>query len=120
MAKKALARTFGCPTEFALHVLSGKWTTVILCYLKRQPLRYTDLRRLIPTLSEKVLSARLADLGERGLVEKRRLPGQSREFYALTPAGKSLGVAFAELHRWGEKHAAAFGVKVTDASAHLK
>ena len=109
MAKK-LARTFGCPVEFTLQVLSGKWTTVILCYLKQEPLRYGDLRRLIPTLSDKVLTARLADLSERGLVEKKRLGGQPREVYVLTPRCKSLGVAFDELYRWGEKHAAVFGV----------
>ena len=117
MAKK-LARTFGCPIEFTLQVLGGKWTTVILCYLKREPLRYTDLRRLIPTLSDKMLTARLADLSERGLVEKKRLAGQAREVYVLTPTGKSLGVAFGELYRWGEQHADAFGVRVTDPLAH--
>jgi DNA-binding HxlR family transcriptional regulator len=118
MAKK-LARTFGCPIEFTLHVLGGKWTTVILCYLKRQPLRYGDLRRLIPTLSDKMLSQRLADLSERGLVERKRLADQPHEVYVLTPTGKSLGVAFGELYRWGEKHADVFGVTVTDPLAHL-
>src|SRR6187551_2252639 len=47
MPKKP-TRTFGCPSEFTLEVLGGKWKTVILCYLRRQPLRFTDLRRLIP------------------------------------------------------------------------
>jgi DNA-binding HxlR family transcriptional regulator len=118
MAKK-LARTFGCPIEFTLHVLGGKWTTVILCCLKREPLRYADLRRRIPTLSDKMLTARLADLSERGLVEKKRLAGQGREVYVLTHTGNSLGVAFGELYRWGEKHADVFGVTVTDPLAHL-
>jgi DNA-binding HxlR family transcriptional regulator len=47
MAKR-IARTFGCPCEFTLHMLGGKWTMIILCYLEREPLRYADLRRLIP------------------------------------------------------------------------
>jgi DNA-binding HxlR family transcriptional regulator len=119
MAKR-LARTFGCPTEFTLHVLGGKWKTVILCYLKQEPLRYADLRRLIPSLSDKMLSARLADLSERGLVEKKRLAGQPRGVYMLTPTGKSLGAALVELYRWGEKHAAVFGVTVTNRLARLK
>jgi DNA-binding HxlR family transcriptional regulator len=118
MAKK-LARKFGCPIEFTLYVLGGKWTTVILCYLKREPLRYADLRRRIPTLSDKMLTARLADLSERGLVEKKRVPGQRREVYVLTPTANSLGVAFGELYRWGEKHADVFGVTLTDPLAHL-
>ena len=111
MAKK-LARTFGCPSEFTLHVLGGKWKTVILCCLEQQSLRYADLRRLIPALSDKVLTQRLADLSERGLVEKGRVAGQPREVYVLTPTGKSLGAALVELYLWGEKHAAVFGVTV--------
>jgi len=119
MAKK-LARTFGCPSEFTLHVLGGKWKTVILCYLKQEPLRFADLRRLIPALSDKMLSERLADLCERGLVVKKRLAGQPREVYVLTHTGKSLGAALGELYRWGDKHATAFGVTVANPLARLK
>jgi DNA-binding HxlR family transcriptional regulator len=111
MATK-LTRTFGCPSEFTLHVLGGKWKTVILCYLKQQPLRYADLRRLIPNLSDKVLSERLADLCELGLVSKRRTSDTSRELYTLTPTGKSLGAPLTELYRWGEKNAEVFGASV--------
>ena len=111
MAKK-LALTFGCPSEFTLHVLGGKWTTIILCYLERGTLRYADLRRLIPTLSDKMLTERLAGLSQRGLVEKRRITGQPREVYGLTSTGKSLSAALVELYLWGEKHAAVFGVTV--------
>jgi DNA-binding HxlR family transcriptional regulator len=119
MAKK-LARQFGCPSEFTLYVLGGKWKTVILCYLKQQPLRYADLRRLIPNLSDKMLTERLADLTARGLVVKKRVGGPpARELYTLTPTGKSLGAPLTELYRWGEKHAAGFGVKVSDPLARL-
>jgi len=66
-----------------------------------------------------MLTARLADLSERGLVEKKRVAGQRREVYVLTPTANSLGVAFGELYRWGEKHADVLGVTVTDPLAHL-
>src|SRR4029077_17833579 len=62
-----LARSFNCPTEFTLQVLGGKWKTVILCYLKMGPFRYAELRKLIPNLSDKVLSQRLRELTEAGL-----------------------------------------------------
>jgi DNA-binding HxlR family transcriptional regulator len=119
MAK--LAHTFGCPSEFTLHVLGGKWKTVILCYLKQRPLRYADLRRLIPNLSDKVLTERLADLGARGLVAKKRGTGHSqRDVYQLTPLGRSLGAPLTELYRWGEKHAASCGVHVTNPFTRLE
>ena len=111
MARK-ITRTFGCPSEFTLHVLGGKWKTVILCYLKQQPLRYADLRRLIPRLSDKVLSERLSDLCELGLVSKRRTSDTSRELYMLTPTGKSLGAPLTELYGWGERNAEVFGASV--------
>jgi DNA-binding HxlR family transcriptional regulator len=120
MTKKKLTRTFGCPSEFALHVLGGKWTVAILCYLNRQPLRYAQLRRLIPTLSDKVLTESLADLGERRLVEKKRLAGQPHGVYVLTSTGKSLNGALADLYRWGEKHASVFGVTVADSLVPLE
>src|SRR4051812_48267646 len=107
---RKLARSFACPIELTLHVLAGKWTTLILCYLEHGPLRYKDLRRLIPRLSDKVLTARLADLCGRGLVEKKSIAGHSREVYLLAPSGKSLCITFTELYRWGEKHAAMLGV----------
>jgi len=120
MAKK-LARQFGCPSEFTLYVLGGKWKTVILCYLKQQPLRYADLRRLIPSLSDKMLTERLGDLTARGLVLKKRMSGPpARDVYTLTPTGKSLSAPLTELYRWGEKHAAGFGVIVSDPFARLR
>lgn len=112
---KRLRRTFGCPTEFTLEVLGGKWKTVILCYLKQQPLRYKDLRRLIPNLSDKMLTERLAGLSARGLVTKKVLGGSAKQqFYVLTALGKTLSAPLGELYTWGKEHAAAFGANVSD------
>ena len=52
-------RDFGCPVEFSIDLLSGKWKTVILSRLKLRPMRYGELRRDIPALSDKVLTERL-------------------------------------------------------------
>jgi DNA-binding HxlR family transcriptional regulator len=106
-----LARSFNCPTEFTLQVLGGKWKTVILCYLKVGPLRYAELRKLIPSLSDKVLSQRLRELTEAGLIDRSR-DGERSDVYALSPRGQSLGRILTELYAWGDSNAAAFGVKV--------
>ena len=120
MAKR-LRSSFGCPSEFTLEVLGGKWKTVILCYLKQQPLRYKDLRLLIPNLSDKMLTERLADLSARGLVTKKSLGGSAnQQFYVLTPLGKTLSAPLGELYKWGEEHAAAFGAKVSNPLARLE
>ena len=43
---KRLPKSFHCPTEFTLAILGGKWKTVILCFLKERPCRYSELRKL--------------------------------------------------------------------------
>lgn len=63
---------FTCPTEFTLAVLGGKWKTVILCYLHQRPCRYSELSQLLPALSDKVLTERLRDLMNSGLIVRRK------------------------------------------------
>ncbi len=110
---KKLAKSFNCPSEFTLELLGGKWKTVILCFLKQRPCRYTELRKLVPKLSDKMLTERLADLTGAGLVTRRRLPGNAKqEVYVLTARGKSLSSLLHDLYVWGTKHAAMFGVEV--------
>jgi hypothetical protein len=65
---KRLPRTFGCAVELSLELLGGKWKPIILARLKDGPLRYGELRRLIPSLSDKMLTERLADLQAIGLI----------------------------------------------------
>jgi DNA-binding HxlR family transcriptional regulator len=108
-----LAKSFNCPTEFTLQVLGGKWKTVILCYLKTGPFRYAELRKLIPNLSDKVLSQRLRELTEAGLVDRSKSEdGDRSEVYALSARGETLGRLLAELYSWGEVNAEGFGVNV--------
>jgi len=112
MAKKLL-NTFNCPTEFALDVLGGKWKTVILCYLKARPMGYAELRRLLPKLSDKVLSEKLRELTQKDLVTKVRTASKARGgAYTLTPRARSLGTVLHQLYDWGAANARAFGVKV--------
>jgi len=109
---KALPKSFNCPTEFTLAVLDGKWKTVILCYLKERPFRYAELRKLVPKLSDKVLTERLHDLIASGLVARRRRTGSKVQDYTLTQKGRLLSSVLRELYAWGTDNAASFGVKV--------
>lgn len=82
----ARGRTYGCPVELSLTMLGGKWKTVILARLKQKALGYGELRRIIPDLSEKVLTQRLHELEEDGFILLQRENGSSR--YALTSAAR--------------------------------
>jgi DNA-binding HxlR family transcriptional regulator len=111
--QKKYRRNYGCPTEFAVDVLSGKWKTVILAYLHVRPMRYSELRTLLPTLSDKVLTDRLRDVVSAGLVVRRKSTTAARaELYALSERGESLGTVLSGLYAWGNLHAKTFGVHV--------
>ena len=112
---KRLPRSASCPTEFALELLGGKWATVILAHLKERPLRYADLRRLVPALSDKVLTQRLDDLQERGLIAKQAI-GDSGSRYVLTAHANALRPALQHLYEWGEAQAERLGVTIKDSA----
>ena len=110
---RPLAKRFNCPTEFALSVLGGKWKTIIVAYLSERPCHYSELRQLLPGLSDKVLTERLKDLQRSGLVTRGN-PQKSplRCPYALTARGATLRPILTDLYLWGSKHADSFGVHV--------
>lgn len=106
-------RDYGCPVEFALDVLGGKWKSVILAHLKEAPRRYRDLRRLIPGLSDKMLTRRLRDLEDVGLIETMADADGAR-LYVLSARGESLRPVLQSLHDWGRASAEAFGAGFRD------
>jgi DNA-binding HxlR family transcriptional regulator len=109
---KRVPRTVGCPTELSLELLGGKWKTVILARLKSGPLRYGELRRLIPRLSDKVLTERLADLQQVGLVARETIAGEPR--YRLTSQAQALCPLLQHLYDWGRVQAERLGVTVAE------
>jgi DNA-binding HxlR family transcriptional regulator len=103
-------RLYGCPVEFALDTLGGKWKTVILARIKEGPMRYSDLRRAIPSLSDKVLTQRLADLVEVGFIALETFP-DDKERYVVTDRGRDLATTLQALYDWGKAHGDAIGVR---------
>ena len=99
----SLQRKFSCPVELALEIVNGKWKPVILAHLKEGALHYSELRALIPALSDKVLTQRLKDLEELGLVVRHKRGGRgSPSKYQLTARGSSLRPVLQALYDWGE------------------
>lgn len=91
-------------------MLGGKWKTVILARIKEEPLRYSDLRRLIPSLSDKMLTQRLADLVDIGFVRLEAFP-DGKDRYVLTDRGRDLATTLQALYDWGSDHGRAIGVR---------
>ena len=109
-------RKYGCPVEFSIDQLSGKWKTVILARLKMQPMRYGELRRDIPQLSDKILTKRLHDLCNAGFVQQERAGTSAR--YCLTRRGEALKPMLQALYDWGKDNADTFGVGFLDGQAN--
>lgn len=101
-----MKKTFSCPVELALEVLGGKWRVVILAHVKEGPLRYAELRRRIPRMSEKMLSQRLRELVSTGLLQHQA------GVYELTARGNRARSALGALHTWGRTLERELGVRV--------
>ena len=94
-----------CPHFHAAIELIGKrWTGAIVCALTERPMRYGELGRTIPGLSDRLLSQRLRELEEEGLVERQVEAGTPvRVTYSLTEVGEGLGPALGELKAWAKR-----------------
>jgi DNA-binding HxlR family transcriptional regulator len=83
-------------------VVGAKWTLVVLHYLMEGPRRFSDLQRHIPTASPKMLTVRLRDLEQLGLLTRTvyaEMPPHVE--YRLTAQGKSLRPIIASIEKWG-------------------
>jgi DNA-binding HxlR family transcriptional regulator len=94
-----------CPHFHAAIELIGKrWTGAILCALTEGQLRFGELGRCVPGLSDRLLSRRLRELEEQGLVSRDVEPGSPvRVVYSLTEKGSDLRPAIDELGDWARR-----------------
>jgi DNA-binding HxlR family transcriptional regulator len=94
-----------CPHFHAAIELIGKrWSGAIVCALTERPMRFGELGRAIPGLSDRLLSQRLRELEEEGLVEREVEPGTPvRVTYSLSEAGRELDPAIRELRIWARR-----------------
>lgn len=94
------------PAERALRVIGGRWKVFALYFLFEGPKRLSELRRLIPGVSQKVLVQSLRELEEHGIVHREifaEVP--PRVVYTTTKLGISLRPIVSALCDWGKKHA---------------
>lgn len=93
-----------CPVAMAAEVLCSRWTMVLLRELIAGSTRFNDLRRGVPRMSPSLLSQRLKELEQAGIVEKRPLPSENGVFaYHLTQAGQDLRPIIEAMGFWGQK-----------------
>jgi DNA-binding HxlR family transcriptional regulator len=94
-----------CPHFHAAIELIGKrWTGAIVCALTERPMRFGELGKAVPGLSDRLLSQRLRELEEEGLVQREVEAGSPvRVTYSLTAMGRELDPAIKELRIWARR-----------------
>lgn len=100
-----IAITNGCPITSTVLAIGGRWKLIILWQLKDGPLRYNEIRKAIPNISEKMLIQQLKELMQSNWVNKKdynQIPPRTE--YALTKLGKSFMPILENIYDWGIKH----------------
>ncbi len=105
MAKKIEKIYEKCPVETALDVLLGKWKILILWYLRAETKRFSELQKLLPHTTQKMLIQKLRELEKDGIVKREVYPVVPPKVeYSLTLYGQSLKPILKQLYLWGEIH----------------
>jgi DNA-binding HxlR family transcriptional regulator len=97
--------TLGEPLSQVMTLLGKRWTGVVWSTLLQGPVYFSDLKRGIPGISDRILNERLVELAGLGLVTRTVLDGRPvRVRYELTDHGAAIRPALDELTRWAEEH----------------
>ena len=109
-----MPKKYSCAVEVTVDVVGGRWRTVILSHLKEGVHRYGELRRVIPGISEKMLSQRLRELEADGLISRQDLSTAAPHVeYDLTDEGRTLIPVLQALYDWGVARAERTGASIT-------
>ena len=100
----AAERPACCPVYHrAVELVGKRWTGAILLVLMSGPLRFSEVRQLVPDLSDRLLSERMKELEAENIVERRVLdPARGHVEYCLTAKGEALEPAFRALQEWAQ------------------
>ncbi|WP_230530501.1 winged helix-turn-helix transcriptional regulator [Microvirga roseola] len=97
--------TTGCSVERALNLIDGKWKIVILHKLLKGTLRFNELRRQIPAVTQRMLTNQLRELEADGLIIRTVYPEvPPRVEYSLSARGRSLEPVIMALKAWGDRN----------------
>jgi len=101
-----LKKSYFCPLEITLEALGPKWRIVILWWIKQDIRRFSDLKAVIPSISDQELTRQLRALEHSGIITRQRYQERPpRVEYSVTKLGKSLDPVMDSICNWGIKQA---------------
>jgi len=104
--------SYQCGVTLTLEMIGGKWKGVILWHLLNKPLRFSQLQRRIPKVTQKMLTQQLRELEHDDLIHREvyaEVP--PRVEYSLTSKGESLSEILTLMCEWGKKDVSEFKVE---------
>ena len=101
-AFKMNGKLYHCAMDVTMDYIGGKWKTVVLWYLRNKTMRFGELRKQIPDITEKMLSIQLKALEDDGVIERKVFAEVPlRVEYSLTEFGKTLMPVLESIAKWG-------------------
>lgn len=100
------SKQYNCYFQLATDIIGGKWKGMVLWSLKKGVRRNGELKKMIPSISQKMLTQQLRELEDVGIVERLVYPEiPPKVEYKLTKYGEKLIPILYELHDWGRDYA---------------
>jgi len=94
-----------CPVRDMMQQIGGKWSTLLLEVLAARPCRFGELRRMLPDISQRMLTQTLRDLQRDGYIHREVFPTKPPSVeYSLTDLGRSMFEPLAALLQWAERN----------------
>ena len=94
-----------CPIGGSINIFGGKWKPEILYFLYQSPRRFNELRRLIPKVTQRMLTQQLRELERDGIISRQQyLEIPPKVIYSMTDLGLSLIPIFNKLEEWNSKN----------------
>ncbi|MET0747574.1 MAG: helix-turn-helix domain-containing protein [Rhizobium sp.] len=92
-----------CPVRDVMQQINGKWSTLLVEALSQRAYRFGELKRVVPDISQRMLTQTLRDLQRDGYVEREVFPTKPPSVeYRMTELGRSLYQPLAQLLNWAE------------------
>lgn len=93
------------PVGVTLKVIGGKWKLLVLWHLREKTLRFTELKKKLESVTQKMLTEELRELESEGMIKRKVFPEIPPHVeYSITPYGKTLFPVLQEMAKWGQKH----------------
>ena len=112
MYERKIPVDLDCPLRLTMSLMGSKWKSCILDELRHKPLRPSELHKILPEATPRMLDLQLKELVEDGLVSKTIYPElPPRSEYAITPLGMTLIPIIDAMIGWGERNTELFEKK---------